>query len=220
MTDLQGQLSEADAKLTEADATLNDLQGQLGEAEARYNALSGELDEKLDTITGLNEQIESLNAQSETDAEQLEALQGELDAAVQEAGRQAAALEDSKADYEKKLAEVRAYKLSRELTTGDAHTATAVNNVIDVAADGVTATWHYDNTAISSNPVVLQLQVDGQTVYTSQPIQPGSSVEQVTLTAPLAPGSYDGIAVSSVYDDQGELLFANRVPVSVNVAGN
>ena len=112
-----------------------------------------------------------------------------------------------------------AYKLSRELTDGDAHTATSVNNQIEVAADGVTATWHYDNTAISSNPVTLSLVMDGQTIYTSGDVKPGESIDQITLDAPLAPGTYQAMAVTSIYDAEGNLQFANRVPVTLNVAG-
>ena len=132
-----------------------------------------------------------------------------------DAKAQGEALAAAQADYEKKLAEVEAYKLARDPANGEAHTATAVNNHIEVGADGVTAAWHYDNTAISSNPVVLKLLVDGQTVYTSRPIQPGESFDEITLDTPVAPGTYTGMAVTYVYDDQGEVQFANRVPITV-----
>ena len=63
--------------------------------------------------------------------------------------------------------------------------------------------------------MVLKLLVDGQTVYTSRPIQPGESFDEITLDTPVAPGTYTGMAVTYVYDDQGEVQFANRVPITV-----
>ena len=85
--------------------------------------------------------------------------------------------------------------------------------------DGVTADWHYVNDAISSNSVVLNLTVDDQTVYTSEALLPGQSVDGITLTAPLAPGTYQGMAVTTIYDAQGEMQLTNRVPVTIHVAG-
>ena len=213
------QLTAAETQLEEADATLAEMQSKLEAAEESYNQLSAELDEKLAAIDGLNEQIAALNTQSETDAEALAALQTELDAATADAESLSGQLDAQRAEYEKQLAAVEAYKLSRELTDGDAHTATSVRNVIDVAEDGVTAAWHYDNTAISRNPVVLSLQLDGETIFASEALNPGETLEEITLDKPLEPGTYQAVAVTSIYDADGELQFANRVPVTLNVAG-
>ena len=88
-----------------------------------------------------------------------------------------------------------------------------------IAEDGVTAAWHYDNTAISRNPVVLSLQLDGETIFASEALNPGETLEEITLDKPLEPGTYQAVAVTSIYDADGELQFANRVPVTLNVAG-
>ena len=218
LTTASAVIAEANAQREEADATLAEMQTLLEESETRITDISGELDEKLETIDELNEQIETLTAQSDTDAEKLADLQADLDAANAEAERQSAEIEENREEYERQLAEVEAYRVDREPAAGEAHSATSVGNEIHVAADGVTASWDYHNTDISSNPVVLSLQVEGETVYTSQPLLPGQSVDTLTLSKPLAPGSHEGLAVSTVYDEEGNVQFANRVPVTVVVA--
>ena len=217
LSDAADQLSTTEAQLEAADATLAELQQQLETAEAEYNGLNAELEQKLTDIDALNSQIETLNAQSETDAEALASLQDQLDAATSDADALSAQLSDQKEQFEKQLAAVEAYKLSRELTDGDAHTATSVNSVIEVASDGVTAAWHYDNVAIGSNPVTLSLQLDGETLFTSGALKPGESIDEITLSRKLEPGEYQALAVTSVYDKAGELQLTNRVPVTLNV---
>lgn len=211
------ELATAGRQMIEADNTIADMQAKLDEAETRYNTLSAELDEKLKTIESLNEQIASLNAQSATDAEQLKLLQTALDIAESEAGEKSLDVAKSFQEYENQVAELEAYKLTRELSTGEATAAIAVTNRIEVAADGVTANWHYDNSDISHNAVVLKLQIGDQEVYASQPIKPGESIDQVTLDVALPAGTHKGIATTCIYDAQGELQFANRVPVTVEV---
>ena len=95
--------------------------------------------------------------------------------------------------------------------------ATSVRNEIDVDADGVTARWHYHNTAISGRDVVLKLLLDGEPVYTSQALKPGESIDEITLDRALTTGRCDAMAVTSIYGDDGEVQFTNRVPVTLNV---
>ena len=199
------------------DPVLSEMKEQLADAQADYEAVAQQLDEKLQTIDDLNGQIETLNAQSETDAEQLSDLQQQLAEAEAEVQTHQEAMEQSRQAYEKQLAEVEAYRLDRAPVDGEAHAATSVGNVLRVAADGVTASWHFENTAISSNPVVLRLESEGQTVYTSQPLAPGQVIDSLTLNTPLSQGIHTGMAVSSITDENGELLYANRVPVTIEV---
>ena len=210
----EGGLSQEDGA-----SVLDTTQALLQEAETRFTTLTGDLQDKLNTIDALNAQIAAMSAQSDVDAEKLAALQVALNSATAEAERQSEALEDCRATYQKQLAEVEAYHVPRTPAAGEAHSATTVYNLLDVAADGVNARWHYDNAAASSNPVVLSLQVNGETFYTSAPLPPGHSIDSVTLEKPLPPGHYEGMAVTTVYDAQGNLQFSNRVPIKVNVAG-
>lgn len=211
------QYSEAEARLEVADATLAEMQDKLTQAEANTTALTAELEEKRDTIDELNSQIEALNAQSNADAEQLDQLNAQLAEAVKDAEDKAEELQASQKEYEMQLAEIEAYKLSRDLTEGDALTATSVHDTIEVDADGVSAQWHYDNTAISAKDVVLSLRMDDEVLYTSDTLKPGESIDAITLNRALTSGQYDAIAVTSVYGDDGELQFTNRVPVTLNV---
>ena len=64
---------------------------------------------------------------------------------------------------------------------------------------------------------MLELRLDGETIYTSDTLKPGDSIDQITLDKPLSAGQYDAMAVTNVYDDDGEVQFTHRVPVTLNV---
>ena len=195
------------------------VQAQLDAAQAQVEQLSGALADKLEDIDALNEAISALDAQAETDAAQLETLQAQLTQAEADAKAQGEALAAAQADYEKKLAEVEAYKLDHAPASGEAHLSTAVDNAIEVAEDGVTATWQYANSDLSGNAAMIELVLDGEKLYSSGPLKPGETIEGIVLDKPLAPGSYEATVVTTVYDADGAQQFSSRVPVTVNVAG-
>ena len=200
-------------------AEMEVVQAQLDAAQAQVEQLSGALADKLEDIDALNEAISALDAQAETDAAQLETLQAQLTQAEADAKAQGEALAAAQADYEKKLAEVEAYKLDHAPASGEAHLSTAVDNAIEVAADGVTATWQYANSDLSGNAAMIELVLDGEKLYSSGPLKPGETIEGIVLDKPLAPGSYEATVVTTVYDADGAQQFSSRVPVTVNVAG-
>ena len=103
------------------------------------------------------------------------------------------------------------------ITSGEAHISTAVENGIQVAEDGVTATWQYANSDLSGNAAILTLVLDGETIYTSEALKPGETVETLTLDKALASGEYQAMAVTTVYDAAGEAQLTSRVPVTINV---
>ena len=212
-------LDETEGKLAAADDKAAELQDRLDAAEQRGAELSEALDEKQQTIDSQGEKIDALTAQTEADAETKADLQGQLDEARSDATAKGEELDARKVEYEKQLAASDAYRVERDPSDGQAHTATSVQEAIEVEADGVTAAWRYDNAAISAQPVVLSLQLDGETIYTSDTLKPGEGIEQITLEKPLAPGSYQAVAVTTIYNKKGEVEFANRVPVTLNVAG-
>ena len=43
-------------------------------------------------------------------------------------------------------------------------------------------------------------------------------VHSITLDKPLEAGTYQALAVTTVYDDKGEAQLTSRVPVTLNVA--
>ena len=124
----------------------------------------------------------------------------------------------TQAELEDNLAEMTAYKVEHEPESGEAHLSTAVDNVIQVAADGVTGQWQYVNSELSGNSATISLTLDGETLYTSKALKPGEALESITLEKPLAPGAYKALAVSTVYDKSGEKQLVTRVPVTLNVA--
>ena len=226
--DLEQTLSE---ELIAGLEELSAMQDKLDATQAEVDQLSAELDEKLGTIDGLNEQIKALGEQAETDASKLEALRGELAEAQAEADAKSAALteaqaeadakseelDQARAEFADRVEELEAYKLDRDITSGEAHISTAVENGIQVAEDGVTATWQYANSDLSGNAAILTLVLDGETIYTSEALKPGETVETLTLDKALASGEYQAMAVTTVYDAAGEAQLTSRVPVTINV---
>ena len=117
-----------------------------------------------------------------------------------------------------RIAALEAYLLERELGDGEAHTSTSATDAIAIAADGVTGAWDYANSTISGNTVVLTLTLDGAELFRSEPLAPGATLSEIKLNKALQPGSYEAIATTAIYADDGAYLFANRIPVTLNVA--
>ncbi len=59
--------------------------------------------------------------------------------------------------------------------------------------------------------------MDGETVYTGK-LQPGETIEGITLDKPLAAGDYEALVVITVKDAAGETIMTTRVPVTMSVA--
>ena len=133
-------------------------------------------------------------------------------------------LDDPKlSDYEfdhklRRLEELEAYRLYRDLAAGEAHSATTAASVIEIAADGVTGTWNYENRDLSGNAVVLSILMGLTELYRSESIAPGERIEEIRLSQPLSAGAYEAVAVTAIYDADGNYLFANRIPVTLDVA--
>ena len=200
-----------------ADAALETMQAQLDAAEEEVEQLSTELAEKLEDIDTLNASIAALDAQAETDAAKLEELQTQLAEAQDDAQAQREAMDEAGVAYAKNLAEMQAYKLDREPVAGEAHLSTEVNNVIQVAADGVTADWQYANSDLSGNTADVALTVDGEAIWSGE-LKPGETLDGITLDKALEAGEYQAMVVTTVYDAAGEHQLTSRVPVTLNVA--
>ena len=108
--------------------------------------------------------------------------------------------------------------MERAPATGEAHLSTTADNAIEVAADGVTASWQYANSDLSGNEATIQLLLDGEAIYTSGALKPGEALEDIVLEKPLPAGSHQAIAVTTVYDKDGAPALTTRVPVTINVA--
>ena len=122
------------------------------------------------------------------------------------------------ADYEARLAELQAYRISRDPVEGEAVASTGAMEVVRVAADGVTGAWSYANGAVSGNAVELSIEWNGEEIYRSGPIAPGESIAEIVFDEPLPAGTHEAVAVTTVRGEDGEALFASRAPVRIEVA--
>ena len=210
-----------EAELAATDDGIANLESELAQSQARVDELTASIEASQSTIQELEAQVAELTAQSETDnaqaAAQIEELNARIaaeEAKVDELTRQLAI---ANAELEARNAELAAYRLDRELVEGEAYTASTMGDVIRVAADGVHVEWSYTNDSISGNAVVLSILLDGEELYRSAQIQPGESVEGIALNRALSTGSYPAMAVMSVYDAEGAVVSATRVPVTIQV---
>ena len=203
-TETSDALAELEGELTQAQQTVADLEQQLADGQTQ--------------IGELENQIAALNAQSESDSAAMDELNQKLADAQAAAAAVQAELDAARAEYERRLEELQAYRLSRDLTAGEAHSATAVANTIQIAADGVTGAWDYENRDLSGNAVVLSILMGDTELYRSESIAPGERIEEIRLSQPLSAGTYEAVAVTAIYDADGNYLFANRIPVTLDVA--
>ena len=194
---MQSQLEQAEAEITTWQKALEEAQAEVAANEQAYQQAMEE------AKTEYEANLAQAEAETQTQKEALEEARAEIET-------QKEALEEAQAETE-------AYKLDRELESGDAHMATEVDSDIRVAADGVTAVCQYTNSDTSGNAVSVALMVDGETVFT-RTLKPGESLDGFTLEKPLAAGNYDAMVVTTVKDATGETVMTTRMPVTISVA--
>ena len=194
---MQSQLEQAEAEITTWQKALEEAQAEVAANEQAYQQAMEE------AKTEYEANLAQAEAETQTQKEALEEARAEIET-------QKEALEEAQAETE-------AYKLDRELESGDAHMATEVDSDIRVAADGVTAVCQYTNSDASGNAVSVALMVDGETVFT-RTLKPGESLDGFTLEKPLAAGNYDAMVVTTVKDAAGETVMTTRMPVTISVA--
>jgi chromosome segregation ATPase len=194
---MQSQLEQAEAEITTWQKALEEAQAEVAANEQAYQQAMEE------AKTEYEANLAQAEAETQTQKEALEEARAEIET-------QKEALEEAQAETE-------AYKLDRELESGDAHMATEVDSDIRVAADGVTAVCQYTNSDTSGNAVSVALMVDGETVFT-RTLKPGESLDGFTLEKPLAAGNYDAMVVTTVKDTAGETVMTTRMPVTISVA--
>ena len=215
------EIAAQEAALAASVDSIETLEAELTQAQARVDELTAAIAAGEETIADLETQLAELTAQSESDialaASQIEELSSRIAAEEATVADLTAQLEAANAELAARIAELEAYRLNRELVEGDAYTASTLGDVLKVAADGVSVEWSYTNDSISGNAVVLSILLDGEELYRSAQIQPGESLEGVALNRALEAGSYEAVAVMSVYDAEGAAVSSTRVPVTVQV---
>ena len=197
---------------------LTDYVGKLEEVTAALTAKQTELDDATAALTAMQTELDEAAAD-------ISAKQAELDEAAQTIAERDSALEESaqrEAELSEKLAETSAeldsYKYARELAEGEAHSASSFADCITVDADGVTAHWAFANDALSGNETVLSILVGEEEIFTSKALKPGESIDTFTLNKALESGEIEAVAVTKVYDEDGEYVSSTSVPVKIQVA--
>ena len=215
---LEEQLNKTIADLTAVSGELEAQSAALRDAETALNAKEAELENANSAIAELESQIAEIGEQTESESAARAELEERLTAAQENSAAIETELAAARVEYEKRVAEMEAYLISRELIDGEAHVATSADSEVNVAADGVTAAFHYTNNSVSGNAVVLTIVKDDVELYRSEPIAPGQSVSEIVLAEALTAGVHEAIAVTTVYNEDGSVQLTSRVPVTLNVA--
>ena len=219
MEALEANLAATTESLNAASEELDAQRAALEEAQTVLESKEQALADANAEIDTLNSQIGALNSQSEEDQAQLEILNAQLSEAQDNADAIAQELEEARDAYEKQVAELSAYMLTRDLSDGDATAASTAANTIQVASDGVTGACQIVNDALSGNGVVITVQdLNGDELYRSETLAPGETLSELTLNAPQSAGEHDVMIVTTIYDDHGNIQQRTRVPAVLNVA--
>ncbi len=194
---------------------------QLEQAQAHAEELSAALTKSEETIATLEEELEDLRNQHQSDSADAEARIEELNAQIEKEKLNAQELGDRVQEARDQLdhlyAELAVYKMERELGEGEAYSAATLENEIVVAAGEAAAHWQYVNDARSGNEVILSIELDGEEIYRSASLLPGEMLENFQFDRVLESGKYEAVAVTRIYDEAGELRSTTRMPVVINV---
>lgn len=224
-TDLEAQLKAAQdevasltAALEQAQAQTAELESKLADSQAESENLSTQLTDSKAESENLSAQLTDSKAESESLSAQLADAQTELESLRDQLAQTQDELNSTRETLSQRIAALEAYLLERELSEGEAHSSTTAATTIRIAADGRTGTWDYTNNTVSGNSVVLTLAMGQTELFRSESLAPGAALNEIQLNTTLAPGAYEGVATTAIYAEDGTYLFANRIPVTIEVA--
>ena len=224
-TDLEAQLKAAQdeaasltAALEQAQAQTAELESKLADSQAESENLSTQLADSKAESESLSAQLTDSKAESENLSAQLADAQTELESLRDQLAQTQDELNSTRETLSQRIAALEAYLLERELSEGEAHSSTTAATTIRIAADGRTGTWDYTNNTVSGNSVVLTLAMGQTELFRSESLAPGAALNEIQLNTTLAPGAYEGVATTAIYAEDGTYLFANRIPVTIEVA--
>ena len=202
--DVETQLADAQKELADTKAQLDQAQADLESARTGHTDIAADLETE-----------KSARTQAESDLEQarteLADTRAELDAVRTELTQTQTKLADTQKALE-------AYRLAfAGEEEGSRHSATALNETVQVASDGVTATYLLENTAASGNSLSFRLEVAGEEVFASEKLAPGQSITTFQLENPLTAGEYEGALTVITYGKDGVASSKMTTPVTVIV---
>ena len=189
--------ADVETRLANAQTELADTKAELAQAQADLeSARTGHTDTAADLETE-----KSARAQAESDLEQARAELTQTQTKL--------------ADTQKALEAYRLAFAGEE--EGSRHSATALDQTVQVASDGVTATYLLENTAASGNSLSFRLEVAGEEVFASEKLAPGQSITTFQLENPLTAGEYEGALTVITYGKDGVASSKMTTPVTVIV---
>ena len=202
--DVETQLANAQKELADTKAELAQVQADLESARTGHTDTAADLETE-----------KSARAQAESDLEQarteLADTKAELDAVRAELTQTQTKLADTQKALE-------AYRLAfAGEEEGSRHSATALDQTVQVASDGVTATYLLENTVASGNSLSFRLEVAGEEVFASEKLSPGQSITTFQLENPLTAGEYEGALTVITYGKDGVASSKMTTPVTVIV---
>ena len=205
-------MRETEAQLAAANQSVADLQAQIESSDAAIAELEGEIAAAEAELTAANDK----SAEQKTALEaQIASLNDDLAAEQSALAEAKAAHAQAQAEFEQRLSELRAYHIEREVSAGESYLATQTGDMLVFDQTGLAVDATLANSENSANNVVFTLEVDGEVIYTSEPIAPGESVSSIQLEAPLAPGNYEAMAIQTAYAADGASLTAVRIPITI-----
>ena len=205
-------MRETEAQLAAANQSVADLQAQIESSDAAIAELEGEIAAAEAELTAANDK----SAEQKTALEaQIASLNDDLAAEQSALAEAEAAHAQAQAEFEQRLSELRAYHIEREVSAGESYLATQTGDMLVFDQTGLAVDATLANSENSANNVVFTLEVDGEVIYTSEPIAPGESVSSIQLEAPLAPGNYEAMAIQTAYAADGASLTAVRIPITI-----
>ena len=218
LADSQAESENLSTQLTDSKAESESLSAQLTDSKAESESLSAQLADSKAESESLSAQLADSKAESENLSAQLADAQTELESLRDQLAQTQDELNSTRETLSQRIAALEAYLLERELSEGEAHSSTTAATTIRIAADGRTGTWDYTNNTVSGNSVVLTLAMGQTELFRSESLAPGAALNEIQLNTTLAPGAYEGVATTAIYAEDGTYLFANRIPVTIEVA--
>lgn len=181
--------------LNAINADLESAQQDLAQAQQDIALKDTSLTDAQSELEALKVQVFDLEAAQTSAQEELTALQSELDAANE-----------------------RVAQLDEQLAAeGESYLSTQLGSVIVFDQAGLVGDVTIVNNVNSGNAMVLEIEMDGETIFVSDAIAPGESLESIALEAALSSGNHAAIAIQKTYDAGGVYLSGVRIPVTLIV---
>ena len=101
------------------------------------------------------------------------------------------------------------------MKVGESSLATQTGDMLVFDATGLATDVTLVNSENNANNVVFTLEIDGEAIYTSEPVAPGEAITSIQLEDPLPTGNYEALATQTAYAADGTYMTAVRIPITI-----